>query len=362
MKRLHTFSLVQEVVERIQETSTNEKGEEVTTTKTERIKKDRPFFLRKPYRKMFDEADLFYGVMISQGIQAGLLTRALLAKRYDNDGGVLNEKEKNQYSKLYLQLFEYQNEFQRVQMEKDEEEDKEKKKKLEEKAEDVIVKLVSVREKLQDYESAQQVVFEQTAENKARDKCILWWTLMLAYGEADDGSIYPIFGRGSFEDRLANYDEMEQQDDDFDGEMMRKFAYYTSFWYMGKAIEEGDFKDLEDYDNRSEEEKEEEASLIQNIMNKDEQMRQARENEVDKAIEKEQNRIKELEKEEGELEEKINKAVEEGPESIKELTETPEEQTPEEEAPPPEEEAPPPEEEAPPPEEGQGPVEPEDSK
>ena len=38
---------------------------------------------------MFDEGELFYGVTLSQGIKSGLLTKAQLAKRYDNDGGFL---------------------------------------------------------------------------------------------------------------------------------------------------------------------------------------------------------------------------------------------------------------------------------
>ena len=269
MKRLYTFDLDEEVESRVQETSKNENGEDVTTTKVVKETKIRTFFIRKPYRKLYDDAELFYGVMISQGIQAGLITRPLLAKRYENDGGVLNEKEKGEYAKLYMQLFEFQNEFSRIQLAKDEAKTPEEKEDLEAEQEKNIVELVRVRERLQDYETAQQTIFEQTAENRARDKTILWWTLMLSYVEDEDGSERPFFGSGEFDECLEEYDRIETLENAFLTEVTRKFAYYVSFWYMGKVTDEKEFKELDAFDTRTEEEKEKEANLIKGVIEKD---------------------------------------------------------------------------------------------
>ena len=94
MKKLFEFKVPKEVeIEEI-ETSKNEKGEEIKITKKNKTKEQVKVFIRKPTRALFDEAELFYGVRLSEGIKAGLLTRALLAKRFTNDGGVLSEEEK----------------------------------------------------------------------------------------------------------------------------------------------------------------------------------------------------------------------------------------------------------------------------
>ena len=94
MKRLFEFVVPKEELVKETETSKNDKGEEITTTKEVKKEVDKQYFLRKPTRKLFDQAELFYGVQLSEGIKAGLLTRALLQKRFSNDGGTLGEKER----------------------------------------------------------------------------------------------------------------------------------------------------------------------------------------------------------------------------------------------------------------------------
>ena len=114
MKRLYKFKLTQKVTEKVEEKSKDDEGNEITVSKDIEKKIDRHIFLRKPVRSLFDEAELYYGVRLSEGIKAGLLTRALLAKRFSNDGGVMSEDDKNEYSGLYLKLFENQNKIERL--------------------------------------------------------------------------------------------------------------------------------------------------------------------------------------------------------------------------------------------------------
>jgi hypothetical protein len=108
MKKLFEFTLSRTVKETVTESSKNDKGETVTTEKEVTKEGPQQVFLRKPNRSLYDEAELFYGVKLSEGIKAGLLTRALLAKRFSNDGGVLSEDEKGRYADLYLKLYESQ--------------------------------------------------------------------------------------------------------------------------------------------------------------------------------------------------------------------------------------------------------------
>ena len=164
MKKLFEFMVPKETEVEETEVSKNEKGEEIKTTKKVKKKEQVKVFLRKPTRALFDEAELFYGVRLSEGIKAGLLTRALLSKRFTNDGGVLSEEEKNVYATLYVALFERQNEFQKLSIKDESERTEQEKIRYKE----VVGELTELRTQIQDFETAQASLFDQTAENRAR--------------------------------------------------------------------------------------------------------------------------------------------------------------------------------------------------
>ena len=81
---------------------------------------------------------------------------------------------------------------------------------------------------------AQAALFDQTAENRARNKTILWWVLQLSYEKVGDDYVEVFKGKG-FEERLAEYDKFEELEDDFLDEMLKKFSYVVSFWFVTKA-------------------------------------------------------------------------------------------------------------------------------
>jgi hypothetical protein len=242
-KYLYQFSVNKEEEIEKTETSKNDKNEEVKITRKEIIDKKILIRLVKPTRKLFDDAELFYGVKLSEGIKAGLLTRALIAKRYQNDGGAMSEPEKEKYANLYVQLFREQNELQRIQLNLDNSTKEEKESKLG----DLLVSMANIRQNLQEIELYQSSIFEQTAENRSRNQTIMWWALNISYISYDDGKTFsPIFGEGQYEERLANYDNLEEKGEEHLDVILKKLAYFISLWYMGKASTEKDFKELED--------------------------------------------------------------------------------------------------------------------
>ena len=240
MKKLFEFTVPKEVEVEETDISKNEKGEEIKTTKKVKTKEQAKFFLRKPTRALFDEAELFYGVRLSEGIKAGLLTRALLSKRFTNDGGVLSEEEKNVYATLYVALFERQNEFQKLSIKDESERTDEEKARYKE----VVGELTELRTQIQDFETAQASLFDQTAENRARNKTILWWVLQLAYAVDEKGQEYPFFGQGNYESKISIYDNMEENGSEFESLVCRKLAYFVSFWYVGRASSQEEFEKL----------------------------------------------------------------------------------------------------------------------
>ena len=64
--------------------------------------------IKKPTRTQVDDGDMFYSIWLNKFIKMGLLTRAMLAKKQVDIGGTLNEDDKVNFAKLYLQLFEKQ--------------------------------------------------------------------------------------------------------------------------------------------------------------------------------------------------------------------------------------------------------------
>ena len=236
MKKLFQFELEKEVVSKEKETSKNDKGETVTTEKEVTKTINQKVFLRKPTRSLYDGAELFYGVKLSEGIKAGLLTRALLAKRFSNDGGVLSNDEKDRYAELYLKLYETQLDAERLSANKDDQD--------QEKLESLLEESADIRRQLTDFEMAQSQLFEQTAENRARNKTILWWVLNLSHFEDEDGKKSVIFEGKDFEEKLNSYDSMEEGGDDFDEELLQKLIYYVSFWYVGRVSNQEEFDNL----------------------------------------------------------------------------------------------------------------------
>lgn len=240
MKKLHSFTVIREIEVSKKETSENEKGEKVTTEKMVKEKQSKYFYIRKPSRALYDDAELFFAIKLSEGIKAGLLTKALLAKRYENDGGPLSETEIERYGNLYVDFYKRQTEYFTI-LDKDEDkrtpEDKEKLSELEK-------ALKSTRQILTQFELEQQSLYEQTAEVRARNKTILWWILNLSYSESENGEQSSVFQGKSYDEKLVSYDELAESSEAFWEKVIQRFTYFVSFWFVGRVNDEQEFKKL----------------------------------------------------------------------------------------------------------------------
>jgi len=239
MKKLYEFTVDKEVEVVEKTTSKNENGDNVTVEK--KVKKTVPqkFFIRKPTRALFDDSDLFYGVKLSEGIKAGLLTRTLLNKRYVDDGGALAEKTKEAENQAYQDLY-----FASLDLKKLEEIPET------ERASDYGVKVAEIKDKmdtikksLTSLEMQKESLYDSTAETRARNKTITWWILQLSYKLEDDKEI-PFFGEGPYEKKMDNYDEIFDAGDEFNIKVANRFIYYVSYWSIGRAAKQEDFDEV----------------------------------------------------------------------------------------------------------------------
>jgi len=240
-KPLYTFKLnkVEEVDEIVADK--NEKGEEIKVIK--KIKKQTPFefALKKPNRSLFDDAELFYGVKLAESIKAGMLTRTLMIKKYDGDGGIFTQNELDRIKDLLVQMGEVQKEGLLLEERKDNL-SKEESVRL-----DLLNQNIDAfRMELIDIENNKNSLFEQTAENRAKNKTMMWWVLNLSYKKQGEDYL-PFFNGTTFEQKIRSYDEFEEQGNEFDQKVMTKFAYFVSFWYSGRAANQEDFEMVEKY-------------------------------------------------------------------------------------------------------------------
>jgi hypothetical protein len=239
MKKLYQFNLYKTDTVKEKLESTNDKGEKVTVEKDVEKKVERSFFLRKPTRSLYDEAELFYGVKLAEGVKAGLLNHALLAKRYNNDGGIFTEAQQEDFANSYFELLNDQTDWQQLII-KGEEKNKEE----EAKQEEIERRMALNRRKLQSYEADKTSLFDQTAETRARNKTVFWWMLNMTYGIGDNDKEFLLFPGENHEEQLLAYDKMEESDDVMYEELIQRLVYYVSFWYAGRVSTQEDFDAL----------------------------------------------------------------------------------------------------------------------
>jgi len=241
MKRIYEFTVNKE--ETLEEESVENKKDGTTVTTAKDVKKDVPyqFFLRRPTRAMTDEAELYYGVRLAEGIKAGLLTRALLEKRFENDGGTRSDDENTEYKRTVEKLQDFHKEQSKILEIGEKKRTPAQKKKLKE----LDKEIKPARRALRDLQMEEDSLYEETAESRARSKVILWWMLNLAY-EEKDGKENEFFGEGDLEAKFERYDEIDEGDEIFDVIVARKFAYYVSFWFVGRPNSQEEFQNMID--------------------------------------------------------------------------------------------------------------------
>lgn len=255
-KWLHEFVINKQETSTESHSETNDKGEKITTEKD--VVKEIPtyFAIRKPTRKLYDEADLYYSVKLAEGIKAGLLTRSLLEKRFENDGGVFSEGDKDRYFELYKLIFQKETDLQECALNLKNAPEEEKNKKLAE----LYTELTLLKRDLQQYETLYSSLFEQTAENRAKNSTVMWWVLFLGYYKNEEDEEYkPIFDGEGYDTKIESYDTYEESEDTFWLEAIKKTIYFVSFWYSGNGKTEEDFKEAESFYTTPTEKKEEES-------------------------------------------------------------------------------------------------------
>ena len=112
-KTIYQFTVKKE--EEVEQESTvnkknKETGETEKVTTTKMVKKEVPYeiLIFNPSRRQIEDADMEFSVEMSKCIKKGILTKAMLAKKYSDSGGLLSEDDSQNLMRLYRELTEVQ--------------------------------------------------------------------------------------------------------------------------------------------------------------------------------------------------------------------------------------------------------------
>jgi len=239
-KELYSFSLDrEEEVEK--ETSRKDKKTGDVIKKIKKVKEKIPYTIRlkRPSRRELEEAELEYSVEMSNCVKKGILTRAMLYKKYSDTGGVYTDDEAQDYGKIYKDLLTLQNEY--VRMDSVDKPTEKQKEKLEKIKDD----LASSKKKLVEFESNMHSLFDHTADTKAQNKLLLWYSLMLTHiqGEEDEKPI-PYFKGETFEEKTKDFYNKEDDSSEFYQEVVKKVTTILAFWFFNQASKPEEFNSL----------------------------------------------------------------------------------------------------------------------
>jgi hypothetical protein len=230
MKKLFTFKInkintIEKQVEREVE------GKKITVVEKEEEVVPQTFFIRKPTRADYDDAEFFYDKLFSDNVRAGILTRSEIIKRFSNEDVAIK--------KVHDDYIAKENELQRLGFQEKTEENIEKRKKLEN-------ELLNILIEIHNFELNKSSVFDRTAENRSRGKTILWWILHLSCRvvknkEGEDSDVQ-IFNGATYKEKEGQYDDLIESDDKFIKEALQRFFLLIPAWYSGNLNTEEDFK------------------------------------------------------------------------------------------------------------------------
>ena len=220
--------------QKVKETTVDkdESGNEVQITKEVEKKIPQRFCILKPTRKIQDDSSIFYSVKVSEAIKLGLITKAFLLRKFQKDGVIASDEEKKEYTNNYSRAVMLEVEAEKI---KNDSTLSEAEKDL--KVANINDEYKSLRQKIFDYESIQNSLFDNTAEKRAADLLNLWFVLHLLYS-GEENSESCIFGDGTFDQRMERLNQIEDSEDTFLTEAVEKGAFLIGQLNSGVSKED----------------------------------------------------------------------------------------------------------------------------
>lgn len=226
MENIYEFTLKKKVKKQVEKTRTDKDGEEETVLSNRTVSVPVTFSLQKPTRRLADEAEVFYSIQLSKAIKMGIVTKAMLIKKYADNGGALSEEESKQLLKSLKQLNDLENEYKLIKATKNKEKST--------RSQELELEILTLRRELQELESSLQSVYQHTADAKAEKEVLLWYAVNLAKYSEDGNDIQPFFEGLDFDEQLENLYQKYEQDEGFEFEATSKICRIIGYWFYNQ--------------------------------------------------------------------------------------------------------------------------------
>lgn len=253
-KELYSFTVTdtKEIEEKTKEKRKNEEGVEEEVEVSKKVKKEIPckVIIKDPSRRELEEADMEYSIEMSNCIKKGILTKAMLAKKYSDTGGMLSESDANRLVELYAELADLEGEYTRRTLKHRNR--KKLPKNIKEQIDDIAAKIAIARRDIVTLESSYQTLFSHTADTKAQNRIVLWYLTHLTYIQKEEEEPVAFFEGDNFEAKIDDYYIKDERENSLFQLASGKLTSIISYWYFSNDPAKEDFdKIINDIDNPS---------------------------------------------------------------------------------------------------------------
>jgi len=247
LKEIYSFTFEKE--EKVKKTETKvvqnqATGEDEEISVTKEVSEGVPYrvIMKQPTRRQIEEAELEFSVEMSSCIRKGILTKAMLAKKYSDTGGLLAVEDAKSLTKMYIKYGELSQESEKLNVKTSGLSDKDKKR-----SNEIAGEIALLRKNIIDIETSYANLFNHTADVRAENKVIQWYILNLTFiQKEDEENMHPLFEGNEFEQKLQSYYDLEENGDEMYELVGGKVAALFSFWYYSSgAVSKADFERLD---------------------------------------------------------------------------------------------------------------------
>jgi len=208
------------------ERKNKETGEMETVIQNKTVKTPTEFVIKKPTRRIMDEAEAQYAIEMSNNIKKGIVTKAMLVKKYADTGGTLTEAETKDMVRKLQRSNEVANKVQMLTAVD--------KKKNQKEIEELNSELLILRKELTDIEMSMQGVYDHTADARSERAMLLWYTVQLAR-EIEDEQEVLFFDGLLYEDQLEDLYKKDEDGDELQKEALSKIMAAISYWFYNNS-------------------------------------------------------------------------------------------------------------------------------
>ena len=240
MKELYSFVVKREVEKQVPYVKKTKDGPVESFKKSKKTVKNR-IVLAKPSMSDVEDAEFFYGQKYNSFINSGFLTKAMLAKKMGDLGGMTSKKAEDVMSAILLENIEAARVIEFFDQSKDLSEEQE------EKLKDAKLKFAETQKKMHEYEVALREQFSQTADSKAEHKLIEWFVLNFSFyedtvkekeDEKEKKDLFPLFEGEVYKEKRSFLLSLQESENDIeDAQLLRiKNLFDSSFETLIRAV------------------------------------------------------------------------------------------------------------------------------